>query len=255
MSTLDLDSVEGLLTLWRARRSAAEGDPPPLHLVVYGSDAALDAHAAVWETLRPQLASLDLRVLSDGPLPRLAAQIVTHPGVNLLQGDFARRSTLGAHWPAWRLTAILLGAWFIVSTVADWASLRQLRGEIAAVDQSIDQAFHYVFPDAGPITDPRAQLSAQLQRLGGASSGGSQEFLDMLRALSQAMTGTTGIRLEALNYRAGSLELRLKAPSVDVLDKVQQQLVQSGGLEAQIQSANPDESGVTGRLQIKRGAK
>ena len=254
VSTLDTDSVGSLLTLWLARRKSTEAEAQPLHLVVYGSEDALGLHESVWDELRSELASLDLRLLAEGPLPRLAAQIVTSPGVNLLQGDFARRSSLAAYWPAWQLTVTLLAVWFVLGVVADWAALRQTRQEIAALDRSIDQAFHYVFPDAGPITDPRAQLSSELQRLGGAASkGGSQEFLDMLRSLSQAMAGTTGIRLEALSYRSGSLELRLQAPGVEVLDKVQQQLVQ-GGLKAQIQSANPTESGVIGRLQVTREA-
>ncbi|MBM4196454.1 MAG: hypothetical protein FJ197_05040 [Gammaproteobacteria bacterium] len=253
LSTIDTGGLPGLLELWLAR-SAAAADASPLHLVAYGDAAQLAALGKTWEDIRPRLASLDLRALADGALPRLAAQIVTSPGVNLLQGEFARRSSLLAFWPAWRLAALLLAGWFVLGVAWDWAELRRVRGEIAALDRSIDQAFRYVFPEAGPITDARAQLSSQLQRLGDGEARGGSELLDFLRSLSQAMGGTSGIRLEALSYRAGSLELRLRAPSVEALERVQQQITRGGGgLQAQIQSANPSEEGVLGRLQISRG--
>jgi general secretion pathway protein L len=250
-SAMDTDSVGGLLTLWLARRAGAEPDAPPPHLVVYGSAPALGQLDALWEDLRPQLSSLDLRELADGPLPRLAAQIVTQPGVNLLQGEFARRTGFSSFWPAWRLTAVLLAAWLLIGVAADWAELRRTRAAIAQADGAIGQAFNYVFPGMGPITDPRAQLSSQLQRLGAAQGGGSSEFLDMLRLLAQAIGGNPAVRLEALSYRSGSLELRLKAPDVGALDQVQKKLVE-GGWQAQIQSANPATEGVVGRLQITR---
>jgi general secretion pathway protein L len=248
---IDLDGIDGMLELWLARREDGRNGSP-VHVVVYGSPEALRALAPVWEELEQRVQSLDVRALADGALPRLAAQIVTTPGINLLQGSYAHRSTLMTYWPAWRVAAGLLLALGVVSLLAAVAEVRRLRAEIAALDGTIEQAFHYVFPDAGPVQDARAQLSSNLQRLGTSGGKGSHEFLDALKVLSEALPdGPNSARIEGLNFRAGTMELRVRAPDVGSLDKIQQ-LVARGGLKAQIQSANASGEEVVGRLQITR---
>jgi len=46
------------------------------------------------------------------------------------------------------------------------------------------------------------------------------------------------------------MELKLAAPGVDALDRVQRQVEASGSLEADILSANPRGEEVEGRIQI-----
>ena len=41
------------------------------------------------------------------------------------------------------------------------------------------------------------------------------------------------------------------APNVEALDTIQKQIVKSGALEAEIQSANPEGDRVRGRIQIR----
>lgn len=253
VTAVDADGVDSFLELWLARR-AADGDSEaaPLHLVVYGAPGVLAGLEPTWERLRTAFESIDLRTLADGALSRLAAQIVTAPGVNLLQGAFARRSSLAAYWPVWRVAAVLLATLAVLTLAVQFLELRRMRQEIAALDADIDQAFHFVFPDAGPVQDARAQLSSRLQKLGEGAGGGGHEFLDTLRVVSQALGGKGAARLEAINYRAGTLELRVRAPNVEALDQIQQRVASSGSLKAQIQSANAAGNEVVGRLQITR---
>jgi general secretion pathway protein L len=252
VTAIDLDGVESLFELWLARRDAA-AEPTPVNIVVYGMPELLATLDPVWERLGPRVESLEIRALADGPLSRLAAQIVTTPGINLLQGDYAPRSTLAAYWPAWRVAAMLLVALGVLTFVTQFAELSRVRGQVAELDATIDQAFHYVFPDAGPVQDARAQLSSRLQQLGERGARGSHEFLDALNVLSRALrNGGEATRVEAINYRAGTMELRVRAPNVESLDKIQQLVTQGGGLKAQIQSANASGDEVVGRLQITR---
>jgi hypothetical protein len=46
------------------------------------------------------------------------------------------------------------------------------------------------------------------------------------------------------------MELKLAAPSVDTLDRVQRQVEAGGELDANILSANPRDEGVEGRIQV-----
>jgi type II secretory pathway component PulL len=256
VATMEADSIEPLLDLWLAGAMPVTEDEtgarPTRHLVAYCTATIGGRLESVWERIRPQLDSLDVRGLGeDGALPRLAAQAVTAPGLNLLQGEFARRSSLMAYWPAWRLAAGLAAGFALAYFGVQFAELRQLQARATALDQSIDQAFHYVFPDAGEVQDPRAQFESRLKQLGSAG-GGSREFLDVLATLAAALAEGEQARIEALSYRAGVLDLRLRAPSVETLDQIQQAVTRSGRMKAEIQSANASGDEVLGRMQITR---
>lgn len=248
---VDAGSLDSFLELWLAQQRAM-ADAPPLHLVVCGTPEVLAPLAPAWERHRAQLESLDVRAMPEGALPRLAAQIVTSPGINLLQGDFATRGGFASHWPAWRSSAALLATLLLLAPGMQLLDLRRLGREEAALDATIDQAFHHVFPDAGAVADARTELSARLQQLGQQGGGGSREFLDVLRVVAQAVSADGRTRVEGLNYRPGTLELRLRAPSVEALDRIQQSVTQAGGVRARIQSANSAGDQVVGRLQITR---
>ena len=47
------------------------------------------------------------------------------------------------------------------------------------------------------------------------------------------------------------MNLRVLAPDVSTLDKIQRGIAAGGNLKVDIQSANPVDGGVEGRLQIK----
>ena len=74
-------------------------------------------------------------------------------------------------------------------------------------------------------------------------------FAEALQNLSAAFSKTKGIKLETLGYRSGILDLQLRAPDVNALDKLRQQIDNSGVYIASIQSANPDKEAIKGRMQ------
>jgi general secretion pathway protein L len=253
VTAIDSDGLTAFLNLWLARRADEQPDAPPPHLVVYAAPDLLASLEPLFDELRSRVESVDLRSTTDGLLPRLAARIVTAPGINLLQGSFAPRSNLAAALsPAWRISAALVLALLVAALAVQFAEIRSMRRDIASLDRDIDQAFHYVFPDAGVITDARGQLSSRLQQLGDRSAGGGHDFLDALRIIAQAVSGNPATRIEGINYRTGTMELRVRAPDVATLDRIQQRVTESGALKVQIQSANSADNEVVGRLQITR---
>lgn len=76
--------------------------------------------------------------------------------------------------------------------------------------------------------------------------------MDTLAVLARALNADSRIRIEAFNYRPGTLDLRLRTPSVEALDQLQQSVSGTGTLQAQIQSANTEGDEVIGRLHITR---
>jgi hypothetical protein len=60
----------------------------------------------------------------------------------------------------------------------------------------------------------------------------------------------TDTRVDALAYRPKVIDLRVTAPNVDALARIQQ-LINEQGLHAEIQSATPRDNKVEARLQLK----
>jgi hypothetical protein len=91
-------------------------------------------------------------------------------------------------------------------------------------------------------------VEARLAQLRGSGvSGGLMTGLGML---GEAIAQAPETSVEALSYRTNILDLRLLAPSVDALDRIQH-VVSERGMSAEIQSATPRDSKVEGRLQFK----
>jgi len=257
-TVIDLPSLEPVLELWLARRRAeAEGRevPAPVNLQVYCCGSHRDEFAALWDRLRAVVETLDIKVLPEGPLPRMARQIVASPGVNLLQGAFAPRSSFAAHWPAWRMAASLLVALCGLMAGASLLELRQLQHEQKRLDAAIEAAFRYSFPEIREIRDPARQLASILRARGqNADKESDIPFLDTLQAVALAVNGSSEATLDSLNFRAGLMELRVHAPDVDTLDKIKQQISSKSGLQTDIQSAIAAGEQIEGRIRIKPAA-
>jgi len=248
----ELDSLEGLLELWlgQPRPAGPDGAIPPRNLQVY--DATVDGLPnTFWEHYQERVESLEVRRLPDGALLRLAATIVTSPGVNLLQGDYARRNSLGSYWPRWRLAAALVGALAAAIIATAGADAWRLKRESAALEAEIREAASFTFPGVDPGRDLRELVDARLKGDGGAASGAaSRQFLETLRTVAAAVAKTGNASIEGLNYRAGVLELQVRAPSADSLDSIRKLVAEAGKLKAEIQSSNAAGDEIQGRIRI-----
>ncbi len=243
-------ALEGLLELWLAQPvpPGIDGAVPPRNLQVY--DATVDGLPnSIWERVEERLASLEVRRLPDGALLRLAAAMVTGPGVNLLQGDYAQRTSMGSYWPRWRLAAALVATVGTLVIAAAGVDAWRLKRESAALDAEIQAAAGFTFPGAGSGGNLRALVTARLQG-GPGTSGASAEFLGTLQTVAVAVAKTGDATIESLNYRAGVLELQVRAPSADSLDSIRKFVAEAGKLKAEIQSSNAAGDEIQGRIRI-----
>ncbi len=258
VAAADIDALDALIEMWLHRRLNSDNDeqPPPINLIVYVTPEHEAEVQSTIDRLRPKVETLEVMVLPEGGLPRLAAQSVVAPGINLLHGAYARRSTLGAYWPAWRMAAALLAGLCIILLGAKLLEISSLNRQVARLDQAIEQAIHYTFPEVREIRDARALFDSKLRALGRANPNADGDgFLETLESIAGALTKTSGsaATIESINYRSGTMELRVLAPNVETLDQIREAIAKDAGLQAEIQSANPEGEQVRGRLQIKRG--
>jgi general secretion pathway protein L len=248
----ELNAIDGLLELWLAqpRPPGADGAIAPRNLQVY--DATVDGLPnTIWEQLQDRVASLEVRRLPDGALLRLAAAIVTHPGVNLLQGEYARRNSASSYWPRWRLAAALVAGLATAAVAATGADAWRLKRENAALEAEIQQAARFTFPGVDASGDLRGLVNARLQGGAGAASGAAtRQFLETLGTVALAVSKAGNASIQGLNYRAGVLELQVRAPSADSLDTIRKLVAEAGKLKAEIQSSNAAGDQIEGRIRI-----
>ena len=252
----ELDCLDTVLEL--ALTPAAEPDEPStrVRLCVYvaGPAEAASLHEPAprpWDRFADRLSGIELRQLPDGALPRLAAGLTTSPLVNLLQGPFARRRSLAGWWPHWQLPAALAASALLAALLLAGAEAWRLGRDVAAMDAAVTAAFRHNFPEVTEVRDARAQLDSQLRGLGGGMPADQgRQFLEALGSLAEALAQAGEVKLEGINYRTGTMELRLLAPNVETLDQVRQRVSAGGQFQAEIQSANAQGEQVQGRLRI-----
>jgi type II secretion system protein L len=218
------------------------------HVTFYASTAEYQAHKELIEGLRDRTATLQVKLLPDGMLPLLAAQVPTMRPVNLLQGPYAPATSFGAHWKQWRLPAALAVATLVVFLGTQGYKLWSLHKAEKQLDVQIAETFNSILPGQ-PIVDARAQIEGVLARAG----GGSGALLPAVSLLARAISQAPATRVEGMSYRGGVLELRVVAPSIEALDGIRQAL-SSRGATVDLQSTTPRDQQVEGRLQVRLGA-
>lgn len=246
---IEIDSVEEALRY--GPEFPGEADQPK-HLSVFLTAEARHKYGEQLESLRPGIASLELRMLPEGILPHLAAEVVTREPINLRQGQYAPRTQLDRLWKPWRTAAALLVVLAVLMVGQEVLQLVQLKRQEARLDQAIAETFEQAMPGAR-MENARFQVERQLAAVRGSGSAANEGFLTALETLGSALGEAPGIRLEAISYRTGVLDLRLQAPSVDSLEQVRQAVARGGRFTATIQQANQRADGVEGRIQLTGG--
>lgn len=242
------DSLEELLMFADPRGADAEGGD---HLTVYLDAADQSRLGDDLEALRESLTSLDIRLLPDGLLPQLASAVVRDDaGVNLLQGAFAPHTGIQRMWRPWRLAASLLVGLIAMVIIQQAAELIQLRSIDKQLDQNIESVFRAAMPDVQRMVRPRQQMESRLAAIRAARGDSAAPFLATLESVSRALTAAPEAKVESLSFRNGIMELKISAPSVDSLDRIQRQIEAAGSLKANILSANPRGDAVEGRIQL-----
>ncbi|MEL6951377.1 MAG: type II secretion system protein GspL [Pseudomonadota bacterium] len=248
---------DAVLEAWRAAR---DEDADEVNVRVYFDAEAKSRFGAALDALSGSGA--DLKQLADGVLPFAARHILSRGGINLLQGHYALRSNMGAGLRPWLLAATLAGIAMILSVVGNAVEMRELERTSARLDGDIEQLLRRVQPGTGAISNPERQLSNLVSRARGAansagtstSGSGGAPFLPTLNTVAGAMQAAgEETRIDAISYRGGVFDIRLTAPSAQVLEGFTQQVSAVAGLNAQIQRTEQGDEVIKSFVQIRGG--
>jgi general secretion pathway protein L len=231
--------------------AAANDDTTPRHLLAYCEPAVAERYEDDWAALREQLATVDVNLLQDGALPRLATTVASGNGVNLLQGEFGERTQVRKILRPWRHAAVLLAGLLVLAFVAKGVDYYRLTTEQAALQAQFESEYRALRPnDTRQIADPVGTVNS-LRRSQGGSPTGSQVFLPSMVSLAEAIARNDAARVEAISYRAGVIDVRLTAPDIPTLDRIVQSIDSTGSFQASLQSADNVGDRVNSRIRIR----
>jgi general secretion pathway protein L len=227
-----------------------DADSTSGHLLVYCDQESDQRFDHDWNALRNELASLDVNLLPDGVLPRLAVTAAAGRGINLLQGAYGAKTNYGTVFEPWKYAAVLLLALGIVGFGGKVVDYYRLAQEQAALQEQFTAEYRLIRPgDNQDIADP-VRILDTIRRSTGAPSS-TEVFLPSLAQLSLALQQNTAAEIEAISYRAGVVDVRLTAPDVATLDNIQKVVSNSGRFNASIQSTDQVADKVSSRIQIR----
>jgi general secretion pathway protein L len=223
----------------------------PRHVLVYCEPGDDERYRHDWIAIRHELESLDINLLPDGVTPRLAVTVASGAGINLLQGDFADKVQYAGLFRPWKYAAMLLAGLVLVGVVAKAVNLYALQQQEAGLSEQFMAEYRQVAPGAPAVEDPSALMASLRSRTG--RSEAPPVFLHSLEHLSRALRENGDAQIEAISYRAGVVDIRVTAPNVATLDKIQRSISESGRFVASIQSTDQEGERVSSRMQIQAG--
>jgi len=237
------DDLEAALTM-----ALPGAELAAVHLLLHALPVDWQRRSAQVEKLRPRLGSLKTQLLNSGTLPWLAPQAVSGAAINLLQGDYAPRRAGAGGWQRWRLTAALLAGLLLLHAGGKTFELWQLRRADRQLDLELSQLGQQLLPGATVTSlQLRQRVQQQLATRAGPADGA---LLETLQSLAMAFNGNPGAVLQALSYRDGNTDLKLRASDAQSLERINQAL-RGAGLNAELVAGAATGGGFEGRIQLK----
>lgn len=179
----------------------------------------------------------------------LARQRPDPARINLLQGEFAPRRRRAAAASQWRWAAVLAAAAVLLAVTQLAVERRALERHVLSRQSEMEQLFRQSLPEVQRVVDPVAQMRAVLKS--GPAAGG--DALALLARISPVLNSGSQLVVDAIEYRAGSLELVVMGPDVATLDSLRERLSSLPALQVELADATPGSRGVQGRLRIREG--
>ncbi|MGB5338967.1 MAG: type II secretion system protein GspL, partial [Gammaproteobacteria bacterium] len=136
--------------------------------------------------------------------------------------------------------AALLVAGLVLALVSVGVESYRLSQQQKALTAQIEQLYKQTFPNAKRVVNARAQMEQQLKQLQRQTGTGQTDFIVLLGETGSILKRTQGVEISSASFRDGRLDLELAADNLQILDKLKQELVASGRLQAEIQSATTE---------------
>lgn len=246
----DIKPSDALVFAGQLGETQNEDEEKSGHLIVFCAAEREESLSHDWIALRHELHSVDVNVLPDGVLPKLAVTVAAGHGINLLQGRYGKKTEYSALFRPWKAAAMLLLGLGVIAVATKGVDYYRLVQDESSLRAQFNAEYRQIRPDdTREILDPLATVVSLRRNIGGSAV--PQVFLPSLRELGAAMAENSTAEIETISYRAGVIDLRLTAPDVATLDNIQKAVSASGRFQASIQSTDQIADKINGRIQIR----
>ncbi|HET8941837.1 MAG TPA: type II secretion system protein GspL [Rudaea sp.] len=180
-----------------------------------------------------------------------AAHMANEPTLNLLQGEFAPAHRHAPTKRLWRNAIALVAAAIILAFVYYGVDYWRLSRESARLDAAAHAILHSTFPRMDKVAgDPRQLMQSAMRGMN--ANGESGGLLPLLGRIAPILGSTTRTSLTGMEYHNDSLELAMRAPDVQTLDRMRESLDNLSGLDVELTAVNSGATGIEGRIRINR---
>lgn len=240
------------LQLLHRQFAADELGAVPRYIVSGGADSADNARALQQVVATEFGVEVDLAEYAESSDEVLATEALRarDESINLLQGGYAvQRQDTGTQW--------LRTAKFAAAALAIYAGVTAASGlwyswRARDVEQQTFSFYRELFPQERRVVSPKKQM---LAHMGGSAVTSSPLPLLTKAALgmrSSLLSNNGAMQLDELRYnqKSDDLQVQLRTPTLDSLDKIKQQL-NGVGLQVDITSASQRGQETVGRLHLR----
>ena len=213
--TIDLHNLQQMLT-----SSLRQAEITPAELNVYCCD---DQQVGIKKLNLP----ISTNELDDCPPGLFADGLDESECINLLQTSYKKKDKKHRQFGAWKVAAMLFGAWLALSFVSVFLDYAKLSKQEKKLDAQIVQLTKQIFPDMQNISadSARIKMEARLKNFMDTASSKSQAgFMELLAMSGESMKQAGKVDINTLSYRDGKLNMKVNSSDVQVLDTVKQTL-------------------------------
>lgn len=230
------------------------GDTPPtsLQLTVCGDGAfaGSDEYHLLSALCAEQGMDLSLDTKNEARSVMLAQGFDEQRAINLLQGEYSRKQQLEKLLRPWRPALIIGGLWLLLQMGVFVAEYSQLSAQNDELKEQIETVYREAFPESRNIVNPKVQMQRGLEKLRGGG-GQNDGLLALLTQAGAVLKDTQGASLRTLRFKGGKLDVDVKMPDLQSLDKLKQRLSNEAKLKVEIVSASSRDGKVESRLSLQ----
>jgi len=187
-------------------------------------------------------------------LPHKLMSLLYHDsvaGIDLLPGHYIHREKMDKKLKQWLPAAAMVLIWAAVQLSIQVFDYARLKKQDIVLQQSLEKIYRQTFPDARKIVNVEAQMRQRLDDLRKRRGKSESGFTEMLVRSAPVLQRTPGLKLHALRYNDGRMDLELEVRDLNSLEQLKENLIKTGNWQVEIQSASSVENKVQGKLQLR----
>ena len=183
------------------------------------------------------------------PLLLMAREFNKNNIINLLQGKYRKQNDWERILQQWKYPLAMALVLVFLKMTLFGVDFVQLKNESLALKRQAENIYLSTFPEAKQVVDPKKQMEQHLARLS-LKDDGVNDLLGLLSLTGANLQKTNDYKLQKLSYHKNTLHLDMTMSSLELLDKLKNNLQANKALRVEIRSASSDKDNVSARIDI-----